>query len=200
MEVDLSGLERRPEQETGIETPDTDYDEIPLPDPEEEPEADEKFGQDRKRLLLLIEFHINEFPVKLANYKKVKLEKQSNKELQKLLEEMQFTLGATSNVRAGVQAMCFSIKIFEDLAVTFTPLKIKGLSGVCNDPEVIDDMKAICLKHMNLMHVEPEARLGLRLMTTAMALHNMNDALEAKKTADVTDVRTNEVSAKYPDL
>ena len=102
MEVDLSGLERRPEQETGIETPDTDYDEIPLPDPEEEPEADEKFGQDRKRLLLLIEFHINEFPTKLANYKKVKLEKQSNKELQKLLEEMQFTLDATSNVRAGV--------------------------------------------------------------------------------------------------
>jgi hypothetical protein len=201
MEVDLSALEHQPTEDTPAE--EEEYDNIPIPDYEEPAPPEDKFGQERKRVLLLIEFHLNEFPKKLASYKKVKLENLTMDELKKLLEEMKFTIGAQSNVKMVVAGMCSAINLFEKLAVKSDLLKVQGLTQVVTSSEnMIDDMKAIALKYMDVYHIEPEARLGFALMTTVGMLHFHNEEIEAKKqkTNAATTEQLDEVSNKYDDL
>lgn len=189
MEVDLSKLHysepaEEPEADNYPEPPTEPLPEWDRPtyEPPAEPEED-RFGQDRKRLELLIQFHINEFPKKLATYKKTNVDDLTMKELKDMLDEMKYTLSAQTNTRMAVQAMTMGITMLEHTAVAFTPLKLKGLSSMCADPDVIDDMKAIALKHMNLANIEPEARLGMRILQQGLMLHNINSDLEKQAAA-----------------
>jgi len=154
--------------------------EIPESQIEHDKDVDEEmFSQDRRRLILLIQFPINEFPERLRMFKKKDLEDLSKTELQSLLSEMQYTLGAKSNVRAAVGGMTMAIVMIEQLSV-FTPLKLQGLSAITQNPDVIDDMKLIALKYTDLIHVEPEARLGMKILSAALGLHQINTAKEAQ--------------------
>jgi hypothetical protein len=81
------------------------------------------------------------------------------------------------------------VKAVEDLVTQFTPLKIQGLHQVCNDPDVLDDIKFICIKSTSKMSTTPEQRLGMRFLITAFALHNMNSSM-ATPPAAATDVPT----------
>jgi hypothetical protein len=197
MEIDLSAIRCDPANDNIADDGEDmiqDYDEIPLPpgpteaeiEAEEDAAAEEKFGQNRKRLLLLIQMYINEFPKKLSAYKGMKLEKLSNKELEKLFEEIKFTLGARNNIQAGVKAMCLGINLFEQIAVKnpYMTLRVQGLSQICADEDTIDDMKEICLKHMDLVRVEPEARLGFKIVSTALMLHQINPAPAAPQSTE----------------
>jgi len=127
-------------------------------------------------------------------FKKKNLEDLSKTELQSLLSEMQYTLGTKSNVRAAVGGMTMAIVMIEQLSV-FTPLKLQGLSTIITqNQEVIDDMKLIALKYTDLIHVEPEARLGMKILSAALGLHQINTAKESQnkqpavhKSKDVDD-------------
>jgi hypothetical protein len=70
-------------------------------------------------------------------------------------------MGAKQNLKMAVGGAIMGIKAVEDLVVQFTPLKIQGLHQVCNDPDVLDNIKFICIKSTSKMSTTPEQRLGM---------------------------------------
>src|SRR5688572_19043305 len=98
--------------------------------------------------------------------------------------------------------MCMGIALFEQIACKnpYLPLKVQGLSAICNEEDTIDDMKEICLKHMDLVHVEPEARLGFRVLSTAMMLHNINSARESAQLTPSKPLPTATISAEISSI
>ncbi len=131
----------------------------------------------KRRLILLLQFYLNEFPDKLKTFKKINLEKKDIEELKDLQKEFDFVIGNQSNIKGGTEMVLSGIQALEYIAVSFTPLQCNGLSeNIKNDPESIDTIKHLCLKHMgnSMFNTEPEHRLLYKLMTTALSLHTVN--------------------------
>lgn len=157
-----------------------DYPEPEYAPPDPEPEPEPKYGQDRRRQILLLQMYLNEFPAKLSAYKKTDLESLTMKELEQLLQEFQYILGAKQNVSAAVNAMKVGVVMLEKATTMFSPLQADGLSQVINtDQEAVDDMKCLALKYTSMMNVEPEVRLGMRVVQTALTLHAINTHKQA---------------------
>lgn len=180
MEIDLSSIMSAggasPEDTNQEYMPPDDIEMPPYDDTDfaEEDPPEEMFGQDRRRLILLLQLYLNEFPHKLSTYKHTDLEKLKKSELEKLKEEVEYCLGTKQNLNVAVSGIIMGINMFEQVAVNFTPLKISGLSQVCNEREVLDDIKCVAIKHLDMVKVEPEARLCMRLFSTALQLHTIN--------------------------
>jgi hypothetical protein len=102
-----------------------------------------------------------------------------------------------------VSGAIMGIKAVEDLVMQFTPLRIQGLHQVCNNPDILDDIKFICIKSTSKMSTILEQRLGMRFLITVFALHNMNSSM-ATIPAATTDVPTQPESVdtdpKYANL
>jgi hypothetical protein len=97
-------------------------------------------------------------------------------------------------VLSGIQAL-------EYVSVNFTPLQCNGLAeAIKNDPESIDTIKHICLKHMasSMFNTEPEHRLLYKVMTTALSLHTVN-SFTTQMTNHNDDI-INKVNSEYSDL
>jgi hypothetical protein len=76
--------------------------------------------------------------------------------------------------------MLLGLNALENIATTFTPAKINGLTQTISaDKDAMDDMKAIALKHADMVAVEPEVRLGMRILSSALMLHAVNSQREA---------------------
>jgi orotidine-5'-phosphate decarboxylase len=120
---------------------------------------------------------LEDFPEKLSAPKGTKLEGKSMEELQKIWSEIEYMMGAKQNLKMAVGGAITAVKTVEDLVLEFTPLKKQGLHQICNDPEVLDDLKFICIKSTSKMSTTPEQRLGMWFLITAFALHRMNSAL-----------------------
>jgi hypothetical protein len=133
--------------------------------------------KDQHELATQIRQCFEEFPKKLSAIKNTKLEGKSIEELQKIWSEIEYIMGAKQNLKMAVGGAIMGVKAVEDLVVQFTPLKIQGLHQVCNDPDVLDDIKFVCIKSTSKMSTTPEQRLGMRFLITAFALHNMNSSL-----------------------
>ncbi len=133
-------------------------------------------------------------------FKKINLEKKSNDELIDIKKELDFTVGQGSNIASGVQMISASIKTLEYMMVEFSPINATGLSRICDDPETIDTMKHICLKHSHLISSEPEARLMYKILMTTMMLHNVNGSIATSQ----EQLKTNEsiiiINKEYIDI
>lgn len=127
----------------------------------------------RRSLILLMQMYINEFP-KLKKYKNTNFEKKTLDELLDLRKEFDATLSCRSTVKAGVNIAITVIQTLEYVLCNFTPIQAQGLSNVINDPDVIEDIKILVLKHMPLISSEPEQRILFKLITTTMQLHAIN--------------------------
>jgi hypothetical protein len=130
-----------------------------------------------------------EFPEKLSTLKNAKLEGKSIKELQKIWSEIEYIMGAKQNLKMAVSGAIMGIKVMEDLITQFMPLKIQGLHQVCNDPDMLNNIKFICIKSTSKMSTTPEQHLRMWFLITAFALHNMNSSM-ATLPATTTDVPT----------
>ncbi len=131
----------------------------------------------KRRLILLLQFYLLEFPDKLKTFKKINLEKKDLAELKDLQKEMDFCISNQSNVKQGSEMILSGIQGLEYICVNFTPLQCSGLSeNIKNDAETIDTIKHLCLKHMgaSMMNTEPEHRLMYKILTTALSLHTIN--------------------------
>ena len=96
---------------------------------------------DRRRLILILQFYVLEFPEKLKPYKGTNFEKFKDDELQNLKNEFDFIIGAKCNVKSTQYAFIQGVQLLETLCVTCTPLKINGLSSAVID----DDFLQVCL-------------------------------------------------------
>lgn len=131
----------------------------------------------KRRLILLLNFYLLEFPDKLKAFKKINLEKKDVDELKDLQKEMDFCISNQSNVKQGSEMVLSGIHALEYMCVNFTPLQCSGLhEEIRKDPESIDTIKHLCLKHMgsSMLNTEPEHRLMYKVLTTALSLHTVN--------------------------
>jgi hypothetical protein len=135
--------------------------------------------QNQRELATQIRQCFEEFPEKLAALKKTKLEGKSIAELQKIWDEINYIMGAKQNLKLAIGGAIMTVKAVEDLVSQFTPLKIQGLHQICNDPDVLDDLKFCLIKSTGKMSTTPEQRLGMRFLVSAYALHRMNSSVPA---------------------
>lgn len=151
---------------------------------------------DKRRVILLLQFYLVEFPDELKSFKKVNMEKKTHAELLDIKTEMDFVLGNNSNIKKAVEMFRLGIQTIEVLALNFTPFNITGLSSVCNDPETIKDIKLIALKHSKFIQTEPEARLAWKLVTTCLILNGINPSIVAQDPNIAQNIPRNEDSIK----
>lgn len=149
----------------------------------------------KRRLILMLQFYLIEFPNELKSFKKVNFEKKTFDELQDIQKEMDFVLGNNSGIANVVKMFRIGIQALEVLTVNFTPINCSGISEIiCNDPDAMKDLKLIALKNSRLIQTEPEYRLAYRIVSTAMVLHSVNP------TIGHSDEVLNNVNEKYKDL
>jgi hypothetical protein len=134
--------------------------------------------QNQRELATQIRQCFEEFPEKLAALNKTKLEGKSIAE-QKIWDEINYIMGAKQNLKLAIGGAIMTVKAVEDLVSQFTPLKIQGLHQICNDPDVLDDLKFCLIKSTGKMSTTPEQRLGMRFLVSAYALHRMNSSVPA---------------------
>jgi hypothetical protein len=87
-----------------------------------------------------------EVPQEAINTQKYKIKGKSIEELQKIWSEIEYIMGAKQNLKMAMGGAIMGIKAVEDLVTQFMLLRIQGLYQVCNDPDVLDNLKFICIK------------------------------------------------------
>lgn len=152
----------------------------------------------KRKMILLMQFYLVEFSERLKTFKKINLEKKTYDELLDIKKEMDFVLSNKSNVQQGTAMISTVIQTLEYLTLSYTPVKCEGLSKICDDPETIDIMKLICLKHISLVQIEPEQQLIYKIVSSMLMLHNVNTYKESL-TVVVND-NINEINNKYSDI
>jgi hypothetical protein len=203
MEVDLSSIMVSAPPEASA--PADKLPEIPereVPKETTNTSKDTSTDENWRELATQIRHCFEEFPEKLATLKKTKLEGKSLKELQKIWAEIEYIMGAKQNLKLAVGGTIMTVKTVEDLVCQFTPLKIQGLHQVCNDPDILDDLKFCLIKSTGKISTTPEQRLGMRFLISAYALHRMNSSVpgppapaEAVTQAEIVDT-----DPKFADL
>jgi hypothetical protein len=128
------------------------------------------------------------------------LETKSIRELDGLLKEIKYTVGVKTNLNFVQSGVMSGINSFEFLATKFTPLKIQGLSYHLDKNEEFKDLVCeVSLKYQNYSYIEPEARLGLLILQTAIGLHHMNSTNEETQKVLNTPMSP-DIEAKYSDI
>jgi len=174
--MDLSSIEYNEDTQVDVIKP--AYDEQPQEPKKDVDNYESNFGQDRRRQILLLKMYINEFPTQLSAYKDIDLESLRNDDLSNLKDEIDFLLGCKNTVQAGQQAFIQAVSVFEELTKNFTPLKTEGFTKACMTPQIMDDVKHVCIKRMDLIKTEPETRLAYGLITNLLLIHNLNSQNE----------------------
>ena len=200
-DIDLSGLmvsDNIADEGAKVLPAEPEYDFAPV-----EP-APPMFSADRQKKIMLIKKWIATFPQELKSFQNKDLEMLSDSELVSLQEEIDYTVRSSGDFDIGVSAMQGAIAAGEKVLVDYDLLKVQGLSKICTDPQVIRDMKYISLKHFGSVDVAPEARLTLKIVGTAMMLHNANTELEAQKEKATSNPelsqKVSNLKQKYADL
>lgn len=163
-------------------------------------ELTEEETTDRRKMITMLTMYLLEFPEKLKVYKKINLEKKNVEELKNLYREMNITLSNKSNTKMGINVVCGGLQAFEFVAVNFTPLNCHGLtSAVCSDPETLDLIKQISLKHCGIFDVEPEQRLLGNILLTSARLHMINSS-QITQPVKINDEVLKDINKQYNDL
>ena len=148
----------------------------PMPEPSPAATSDEI-----QALITRCKLLFDTFPAKLKDIKPKKpLEKLSEEQLRDLNKNIDYILGAKTNVEAMAKTFPLMLKAVEELAAQFTPLRIQGTHAVCYEPEVQDMIKyTIIDSGLAGISSSPQQRLAFTIISSAMRQHTLNSALEA---------------------
>lgn len=136
---------------------------------------------ERRRIMLTIQRYILEFSHYLPeDLNKSDLSFLSETQLTELLNEIKFTICCRNSGKMGERAIYMSILQFENFCVNFTPLKVKGLSGICSDQDFIDTAKEFSLENMSMFYVSSGWRLAYSISAAILQLHTLNSEKEMK--------------------
>lgn len=152
--------------------------------------------KDRYRMILTLKFYVLEFgDDKLSQYKKTKFDKMTLEQLIDMRKEMDMILSSKGTMKKIQNLILTSIQYLELGLTLFTPIQCQGLyKSIESDQEAIDDIKHISLKHMGVVCVEPEYRLGMKILESANALNLMNKSMQK------SNIQLEQVNNKYSDL
>lgn len=158
-------------------------------------EDKEKEMMDKQRLVAILQLYVIEFKDKLSQFKKTRFDKMSLIQLQELRKQFDVIISSKGSLKQTQTMVLTGIQMLETIGTTFTPIKCQGLySAISMDPDALDDIKHISLKHMSMVAVEPEYRLIHKLLGNILLLHNINSAGLASTDKLAT------VNEKYKDL
>lgn len=131
---------------------------------------------DRQQLETAVRLCLENYPEKLAAMKKLKPAELTDDELEECWKQIEFTMGATQNLRTAVGGMIMGIQMLElgTIAASGGAIKVQGLSQICNNQDVLDDIKFICIKNIGGVNTSPEMRLGIAIAQHALRLHTVN--------------------------
>jgi hypothetical protein len=143
------------------------------------PISKEKTNDDsieRRRLILMLEFYVLEFPDKLSAFKKTDFNNLDEKQLKELKSEFDFIIGAKCNVKSTQYLVLQGVYLIETVSKSFIGLNVNGLTNSVNDNEFMDDVKHLALKYMSLVKTEPEHRIAYKILSNMLLLHQINSA------------------------
>lgn len=175
-DIDLSSIMVQPEMPEPI-LPD-------LPEPPKKPtprkgkvadsppeETDERITKITRMTL-----YFGIFPAKLKAIKPKKpLESLSDEELERVEKEMDFIMGAKSDVELAAKSAPGIIKAIEEFAAALTPLRIQGTHCALMTEEGQDLVKCVLIDSgMGGASASSYQRLALLLLTTAAQRHTIN--------------------------
>lgn len=166
-------------------------------------ELSEEEATTRRKMITLLSFYVLEFPEKLKMYKKINLEKKTIDELKNLHREMNITLSNKSNTKMGMNLVCGALQAMELLTVNLTPLNCTGLTqAVISDPETVDLIKQVSLKHCGLFELEPEQRLMGNILMTSVKLHMINSLPigQISRPVQINEEVLKDINKQYNDL
>lgn len=154
---------------------------------------------DKRRLILILQFYLIEFPEKLATYKGIKFETLDVEELQTLKNEFDFIIGAKCNINGAKNLFIQGLKLLEEATLMFSPFKVEGLTNIVNDKEFEDDVKHLVLKYMTIVKTEPEWRITYKILSSMLLLHNFNSSKIINK-QNIKIEEINIINSKYNNL
>lgn len=210
--IDLSSLKSKPIEDEFIDDideeepkqlqPDAtvpDINEISQPDPISDQPSDPVYRRSLiKQLMMYKMSRLSKYLI-MFDLSSQSLEMKSQQELEDLLRECKYTVGVRTNL-AFFQSAAENGLVGLEYTATRTGLRVQGLSFYLQKNEEFQDLIAeVGLKYSNITYVEPEARLGLLVVRTALALHNMNKSQEATKEFLNSEI-SKTVQDKYQDL
>ena len=119
------------------------------------------------------------------------LRSMSIEELRRLKETIRYECSVFGS-GAIVQALAgAAVEGIEFAGSNYLGLKLQGYAATVRaNEQFLDLVEEVRLKHMNMVYVEPEIRLGLLLVGTAAFVHNSNSAVSQMGqilTADLPD-------------
>lgn len=174
-DIDLSsimvGYSDSPKQSTPVP-------ELPIETPKQDVAVTPK--TENKELATKIKLYFDIFSAKLKHIKPKNIDKLNEEELQDLHKQVNYILGAKTNVEGMAKSFPMLIKAIEDLAAQFTPLRIQGTHNTCYDPDVQDMIKyTIIDSGLAGLNSTPQQRLMFTLFSAAARQHAMNSAIES---------------------
>ena len=155
---------------------------VPPPPPVETPmpQPTETVAENNKDLVVKLRLLFDTFPAKLKDIRPKKpLDKLSEDQLLELQKNINYQLGARTNVDAMAKSFPMILQVVEQLAAQFTPLRIQGTHLVCNDPDVQDMIKYTIIDCGLGISSTPQQKLVFKLLSTALQMHVMNTAIES---------------------
>lgn len=180
MEMDLSDVMVQPEavEPAALEQP------KPAPKPSRQPrktaanEPPAEESEERTKRITRMTLYFGIFPAKLKPIKpKRDWEKLGDEELERVEKEMDFIMGAKSDVEMTARSLPGIIKAIEDLTAQLSPLRIQGTHAAICSPEGQDLVKCVLIDSgMGGVGGSSWQRLAYLLISTAAQRHAINTA------------------------
>lgn len=161
-------------------------------------ESAEKEMVKKQQLIFLMGFMIVTFPNELKSFKKINLQKKSLEELENLRKQFDIVISSECNIEFGVDLITGAIYAMELLLVNLTPINCTGLTNRCSDESTLKIMKHITVKYCNIVTMEPEQRLMMKLVFDTMQLHARNSVLGSPPQINEEIIRN--INSKFADL
>jgi hypothetical protein len=155
----------------------------------------------KQKMIPLLNAYISEFPEQLESFKGMKFEKKNLKELQDIRKLMDQTISSKSAFKQTQVMVTAGLRSLETTLNKLTPLKVDGLANtMLSDPSVIDDIKLVALKRMDMLQVEPETRLLIKLGSNIAMLHSINSKSLSQTNNKPKLDKLNEINQKFNGL
>lgn len=107
------------------------------------------------------------------------LEYYSLEQLENYLNELRLTISNSNSTSQFLKMVLGAVSGFEAFVVSYTPLKLQGLSNVlAQDQDTEDILKEIYLDYIDESYQDPISRLAMKVMSTSLQVHVMNSMAE----------------------
>lgn len=154
---------------------------------------------ERMKLISILNLYICEFPEKLGKYKNKQLHTMTDENLLKLKDEFHREVCTSNQMGMVVEASKKALSLYEYLLCNMN-FDVEGVHRIGDDPEWSQNVKALCLKHMDniTMQNEPEMKLMFLLASGTIMTHQINSMKKTNEKIEHIEENNNETQKNIP--